>query len=131
METTKPGLKPEEKTETLERKIELWARMIGRHIEEVFFYELLENYLKRYCYDVEISIDENPFINTRVVDGISFIWYGSAHYINEIVCDNTVYELDIEYTIYEFENKYTGDVRTVIDRVDSVSVKRIKEKARE
>ena len=131
METTKPELKTKSKPEPLEEKIMWWSKVIGRHVEVWFFYELLENYLKRHCYDVKILVDENPFLDTRVVDGVSFIWYGTAHYINEIVCDNNVYEFDIKFIVYEFENTYTGDVRIVIDSVDSVNVRKIKEKTEE
>jgi len=131
VETTKPELKTKSKPEPLEEKIMWWSKVIGRHVEVWFFYELLENYLKRHCYDVKILVDENPFLDTRVVDGVSFIWYGTAHYINEIVCDNNVYEFDIKFIVYEFENTYTGDVRIVIDSVDSVNVRKIKEKTEE
>jgi len=128
---SRPEVKTESSPNSIEKKIEWWVKVIGRHVEEWFFYELLENYLKRHCYEVKILIDENPFVNTHIVDGVSFIWYGTAHYINEIVCDNNVYELDIEYTVYEFENTDSGDVRTVIDHVDNVSVRKIEERAGE
>jgi hypothetical protein len=117
--------------EPLEVKIERWVKIIGRHVEEMFFYDLLEDYLKRYCEKIEILFDENPYYNTRYVEGTSRVAYGDLGYINEIVCDNTVYKLEIQYTVYEFETEDRGDVITVIHNVDHVNVEKIEEKAGE
>jgi len=121
----KVGLNPE----PLEKRLEWWIKTIGRHIEENKFYELVEEYLEGSCDRLEILLDENPSINTYKVDGTDHVWFGRAHYINEIVCDNTVYKLDIEYTVYEFEMGEGGDIIRVIHKVEYVSVEKIEERA--
>jgi len=131
METTSPSLKPDSKPETLERKIERWAKMLGEHAEENHFYRLLKRWLKDECQSVEIWFDENPYLEEQKVYGADHINYGRAHYINEIICGNTVYELDIEYTIYVIYNDYGIIDTTIIHSVDNVSVRKIEERAGE
>ena len=127
MEATSPGTTPE----PFERKIERWVKVIGKYIEENYFYDLLEDYLKRYCEKIEILFDENPYYNIRMVEGASGIGYGTLGYVNEIVCDNTIYKLEIEYTVYEFESEDGGNITTVIHSIDHVNVEKIEEKAGE
>ena len=131
MEATSPELRPVEKTEPLERKIERWARYLGELTEEMYFYEILERWLRDECRDVEIWLDENPWIGTWRVVGADHIRHGRAHYINELKCDNNMYELDIEYEIFEFIEQETGDITTVIVKVDNVNVRKIEERAGE
>jgi aminoglycoside phosphotransferase (APT) family kinase protein len=131
MEDTSPSRRVESSSESFERKVERWTRKLGEHIEENYFYELLEKWLKDECQSVKIWLDENPYVDVSAVYGIDHIEYGRAYYVNEIVCDNTVYELDIEYTFYEFIDQDTFDKTVIIHSVDSVSVRKVEEQAGE
>ncbi|MCI4409713.1 MAG: hypothetical protein JHC26_11530 [Thermofilum sp.] len=115
--------------EPLEKSLEWWIKTIGRHIEENKFYELVEEYLEGSCDRLEILLDENPGYNVYGVDGTDHVWFGRAHYVNEIVCDNTVYRLDIEYTVYEFEMWDNGDTIRVIHNIERVNVEKTGEMA--
>jgi len=127
MEATSPELKPE----PFERKVERWAKHLGEYVEENYFYEILERWLRDECQNVEIWLDENPYIDVSRILGSDYIRHGRAHYINELKCDNNMYELDIEYEIFEFIEQETGDITTVIVKVDNVSVRKIEEQAGE
>ncbi len=131
MGDTSPSRRVESLEERIEDKIERLVRKLGEHTEENYFYDLLEDYLKLYCEKVQIWLDENPYVDVSAVYGIDHIEYGRAYYVNEIVCDNTVYELDIEYTFYEIIDQDTFDKTVIIHSVDSVSARKAEEQAGE
>ena len=131
VETTRPELGTEEKTEIFGKKVEWWIKYLGEYIEENYFYRLLEKWLKDVCQSVEIYLDENPFISALKIGGTSYIYRGRAHYINKIKCDNNMYEFDIEYEFYEFIDQHNGDITTVIDKLNNVSVRKIGKTVRE
>jgi hypothetical protein len=131
MGNTSPGDKAGLNLEPFEKELEWWIKAIRKPIEENKFYELVEEFLEGSCDRLEILFDENPGYSINRIDGADRVRYGMLGYVNEIICDNTVYRLEIQYSVYEFEDCESGDTVRVIHNIEYVNVEKIGEMAGE